>query len=289
MGSRKATGGRTPIHPLVRWPWTRQGRVKAILRAFGPGRPDLFVDPFLGGGAFPLWAWSQGHITRMLIGDSTRRLMAALDTVRMHPEPVAMAMAALPRKSWREVFVHVREHVQASDPDSHDPVDVAFFLWLNRAVTGGAVRLRQDGRINASAGAFRILRLPEREHIIQVAGALRHAGLHCGDWRETLARLEPVSTWVLLDVPRPSGGRWPMLHHGPPVDRGDVAREARRLSRAWRTRVVVLDEATRASRRLYADAGLVLVTSYGRGGGGHGRRTLEGIWTGALTCPHPPM
>lgn len=183
----KWAGGKNNLLPII---------VPALLAGQTRGAPlPVYIEPFLGGGAVFFALHRLKALSRIVLGDRNRELIATYVAVRDAPGEVLKAAA-----EWEtdaDAYYAVRE----LDPAALSPVVAAArVLYLNRNGFNGLYRLNSAGRFNVPHGRYAQPQKLDAENLHAASEALKDVELVCGDFDEILAAA-PAGAVAYLDPP----------------------------------------------------------------------------------------
>lgn len=182
----------TPYPPMVKWPGSKRS-IASRLSALMPAC-DLYLEPFLGGGALLPLRPSKAAI----VGDTVPELVELWIMVRDEPENVAAEY----ERRWTELQQHghtVFYKYRDSFNSSRNPHDL---LFLSRTCVNGLIRFNKNGDFNNSLHHTRPGINPEWLQTILIKWSQALVGVEFGvlDYRETLSRAVPGAV-AFLDPP----------------------------------------------------------------------------------------
>lgn len=192
--------------PFLKWPGGKRRLADAILARL-PERCDLYVEPFLGGGAVALLVLAEGRCERAVLGDVNADLVATWQVVRDRPYALAREVLALGDRT-RERFAQVRAEFNAhaapvggaqvtldallATPNAPGPDDAlrqaARMVWLSKACFNGLWRVCSRGRFNTAPGDSTGPVELDADHLLAVSTLLQRAELVAGDFGPLLQR-----------------------------------------------------------------------------------------------------
>lgn len=178
----KRTNGRPTPRPFLKWAGGKRGLMSQIMHRLPDGPIDLYVEPFLGGGAVFLELARQGRIRRAVLGDRNPELAHTWMVVQEDPEGLIAALEQWPVDA--ETYSYVRDELdplQLSDTDR-----AARVLWLNRTCFNGLYRKNRKGRFNVPFGKPRSVNF-DPENIRAVSRALVGVSIANADFGELVA------------------------------------------------------------------------------------------------------
>ncbi|MCB9540355.1 MAG: Dam family site-specific DNA-(adenine-N6)-methyltransferase [Myxococcales bacterium] len=165
MSSRGAKRPRP--HPFLKWAGGKYTKLPALLERLPEGPIDLYVEPFLGGGALFLELARQGRIRRAILNDRNPELVETWQAIAADPDGVYDET-----QSWyndEQSYYEVRQ-AQYDTPNRR----AARVLWLNRTCFNGLYRINRSGQFNVPYGHYKKVRF-DHANLRAVSKALREA------------------------------------------------------------------------------------------------------------------
>lgn len=176
--------------PPVKWAGGK-GQLIAQLGPLFPSDFDLYIEPFVGGGAVFF------HLSppKAVLVDSNPELINFYIVVRDKLQDLLVDLQK--HQNDRDYYYSVR----ALDPEKMDPVSRASrFLYLNKTGYNGLWRVNKEGKHNVPFGRYKNPRIVDRKNLILVSRVLRHAEIIWGDFSRSLDYVSP-GTFAYLDPP----------------------------------------------------------------------------------------
>ncbi len=176
--------------PPVKWAGGK-GQLIAQLGPLFPSDFDLYIEPFVGGGAVFF------HLSppKAVLVDSNPELINFYIVVRDKLQDLLVDLQK--HQNDRDYYYSVR----ALDPEKMDPVSRASrFLYLNKTGYNGLWRVNKEGKHNVPFGRYKNPRIVDRKNLILVSRVLRHAEIIRGDFSRSLDYVSP-GTFAYLDPP----------------------------------------------------------------------------------------
>ena len=157
-----------------------------------------YIEPFLGGGAMALWLASQGHASKMKLGDVEEELITAYSTLVSNPDGVLQLLRSLFEfGTSEEVYYQVRGTSPETDEES-----AARTIYLNRLCFNGLYRKNKSGEFNVPYGKKQ---KDLHEDVLQAAAiALQGATFVAGDF-ELLTDWASQGDVIYADPPYDGG------------------------------------------------------------------------------------
>ena len=185
--------------PFLKWAGGKRSLLPEIMARMPDGDIDLFIEPFLGGGAVFLDLVRQGRIKKAILNDRNPELVHTWRMVR--DEPGALIEAVRQWEPDEETYYKVR----AIEADTLSDVErAARVLWLNRTCYNGLYRINRSGRFNVPFGRYKRVQLVDEDNLWAVSEALQCATLYDIDFAGVMA-MAGEGTVVYCDPPY-----WPL-------------------------------------------------------------------------------
>jgi DNA adenine methylase len=156
-----------------------------------PKNFDLYIEPFVGGGAMFF------HILpeRSILIDNNSELINFYETVR---DSVSDLIDDLKVHKNDEEYYYI---MRSLDPKNMDPVKRASrFLYLNKTAYNGLWRVNKSGQFNVPFGRYRSLKIFDEENLIAVSDLLKRSKIFFGDFEMVLDHATR-GTFVYFDPP----------------------------------------------------------------------------------------
>ena len=134
-----------PLKPFLKWAGGKRSLLPEILNRIPDERFELYVEPFLGGGALFLELYRQGRIERAILNDRNPELINTWKMVRDEPDAVVDVF-----NRWAPTEEEYYE-VRALDEAALSGVIAARVIWLNRHCFNGLYR-ESSGQFNVPFG-----------------------------------------------------------------------------------------------------------------------------------------
>ena len=183
------------LKPFLKWAGGKRSLLPEILTRIPDERFELYVEPFLGGGALFLELYKQGRIERAILNDRNPELINTWKMVRDQPDAVVDTF-----KQWTptaEGYYAVR----ALDEARLNSVErAARVIWLNRHCFNGLYRLNRSGQFNVPFGKYKRVPTIDIDNLYNVSEALQCATLYQLDFSGVMAMAGEASL-VYCDPP----------------------------------------------------------------------------------------
>lgn len=167
---------------------------------FAPPTVGRLVEPFVGSAALSIAAAYRGIARRFLLNDLNKPLTDLLQLIINKPEKIIASYAEL----WNDQLGREREFYDEIRTQFNQTQCPALFLYLLARCVKASVRYNANGEFNQAPDNRRKGRHPASMHqeIIGVSQLLQgKAEVICGDFRQTLDLIDPMTDFVYLDPP----------------------------------------------------------------------------------------
>ncbi|MGB9595136.1 MAG: DNA adenine methylase [Candidatus Poribacteria bacterium] len=175
---------------------------------------DIYVEPFVGGGAFFFLLKNKYEIKQTFLIDINRELVLAYKTIQKNPLKLIQKLKDLEEKfiklsgkAKKELFYEIRglynDQMKNFDYNnfSKDWVErSAFMIFLNKTCFNGLFRQNSKREFNVSYGDYKNPKICNIENIIQVSKALERSEIINGDF-EVSEKFIKEKTFVYFDPP----------------------------------------------------------------------------------------
>ena len=187
------------VKPFLKWAGGKRSLLPEILNRVPDESFELYVEPFLGGGALFLELYQQGRIKKAILNDRNPELINTWKMVRDQPAAIMDTV-----KRWAPTSESYYE-VRALDEKGLSAVErAARVIWLNRHCFNGLYRLNKSGRFNVPFGKYKKVPTIDEANLYAVSEALQCATLYQLDFSGVLA-MAGEGSLVYCDPPY-----WPM-------------------------------------------------------------------------------
>jgi len=184
------------IAPVVKWAGGKSQLLPNLLELI-PKRFNLFVEPFLGGGAMTLSILPKHAI----LNDSNMELINMYKTVRDNVEELILKLGKFSNTS--ECFYNVRSWDREESYNTLDCVTkAARILYLNKTCYNGLFRVNSGGQFNAPFGRYKNPDFINEKGLIALSSYLNNPDIciKCGDYQSCIEAITK-GTFVYIDPP----------------------------------------------------------------------------------------
>lgn len=170
------------IKPFLKWAGGKRSLLPEIMTRIADETFELYVEPFLGGGALFLELYRQGRIGRAILNDRNPELINTWKMVRDAPDEVVDTF-----KRWTPTAEGYYE-VRALHESALSAVErAARVIWLNRHCFNGLYRLNRSGQFNVPYGKYKRVPTIDVANLYGVSEALQCATLYQLDFSGVMA------------------------------------------------------------------------------------------------------
>jgi DNA adenine methylase len=183
-------GQKERVPPFLRWAGGKRWLASRIHEVIGSLEYRDYYEPFLGGGSIFFGLNPSG---RSFLSDLNAELVETYRQVRKNPKGVFAALIA--HENTPDHYYELRE----VSPES--PIErAARFIFLNHTSFNGLYRVNRNGMYNVPYGYRPSPKIPDEQHLINVAHRLKNSNLAIGDFR-TAVKSARKADLVFLDPP----------------------------------------------------------------------------------------
>ena len=165
--------------PFLKWAGGKRWLAGEIQR-WVPAKYNLYLEPFLGGGACFFHLEPQ----RAVLSDTNSDLIETYRAIQVDPSAVRSALKRHKTAHSDGYYYEMRSRCPSDSVER-----AARFLYLNRTCWNGLYRVNLKGEFNVPRGTKDLILLPD-EDFKDVARALAKAEVQCCDFAQTLARAQ---------------------------------------------------------------------------------------------------
>jgi DNA adenine methylase len=169
---------------------------------------DVYVEPFVGGGAFFFYLKSKYTIAKAYLLDANKDLIGAYKVVQQYPHELIDQLRtleekylSLPEAGRKEFYYEIRTLYNAQKQSDTNWVQrAAYMIFLNKTCYNGLYRLNSKGEFNTPYGKYKNPKICDAENILQASEALQDVEIICADFEESREYISK-GTLVYLDPP----------------------------------------------------------------------------------------
>ncbi len=179
--------------PFLKWAGGKS-QLFAQMREWFPSEFDVYVEPFLGGGA----VFFRLLPDRAILSDLNAELMNVYRTVQSDVHPLMKVLDEHElRKTDKDYYYKVREWI----PETLDPVArAARTIFLNKTCYNGLYRVNSKGQFNVPFGRYKNPQLYDEDNLLACSQALQGKLLLAADYQHAMAYARQ-GDFVYLDPP----------------------------------------------------------------------------------------
>lgn len=195
-----------PARPFLKWAGGKAKLAEQLTRLAPPLRSyDVYIEPFLGGGAFYFHLRNQNGIRCAFLSDRNQALVTTYLAVREHTKALIERLYSLqrwhrenPEASYREA----RNRFNGLPGDAAPEIVASLFIYLNKTCFNGLYRVNKHGAFNTPIGKFKTQpTICDVDTILAAERALRLANITRADFETTIMRHATRESFVYLDPP----------------------------------------------------------------------------------------
>jgi DNA adenine methylase len=175
---------------------------------------EVYVEPFVGGGAFFFYLKSNYVIKKAYLFDINKDLIVAYKVVQVYPHALIERLLSIEKEylslsedEQRKFFYEIRDLYNSQKKEfdfsnlSEDWVSrAAYMIFLNRTCYNGLYRLNRNGEFNVPYGKYKNPKICDKENILEASKALQNTEIICADFEES-KRYISKGALVYLDPP----------------------------------------------------------------------------------------
>lgn len=195
------------LAPIVQWVGGKRQLLKTIVPLL-PKKIDLYVEPFLGGGALLF----ELQPSKAIINDFNRELMNLYSTVRESPEELLRVLREHNKRNCKSYYCEIRNLDRDSEAFERlsSAERAARIAYLNKTCFNGLFRVNQKGQFNSSYGSNSNPNIINKLGILAMHNYFKEQDIRllAGDYKDALEvalkEIEEESiedTFVYLDPP----------------------------------------------------------------------------------------
>jgi len=178
------------LKPPAKWAGGKT-QLLSQLRPLFPKRFDLYLEPFVGGGA----VFFDLQPDRAVLIDSNFELINFYQVVKNNLDELLQDLEQ--HKNEKDYYYKVR----SLDPEQMASIERASrFLFLNKTCFNGLWRVNKKGKFNVPFGRYKSPNFRDEKNLRLVNIALQNAEIRCDDFSVVLEYATPGS-FVYLDPP----------------------------------------------------------------------------------------
>jgi len=175
---------------------------------------DVYVEPFVGGGAFFFYLKSNYVIKKAYLFDINKDLVIVYKVVQTSPQALVEQLYSIERRYFslpedeqkkfyyeiRDLYNRQKKEFDFSNFNKDWIVRAAYMIFLNKTCYNGLYRLNKNGEFNVPYGKYKNPKICDKENLFEASKALQNTEIVCADFEES-KRYISKGTLVYLDPP----------------------------------------------------------------------------------------
>ncbi len=205
--------------PFLKWAGGKRQLLNEIEKNLPPDisktrQIDLYIEPFVGGGALLFYLLSNYSVKKSIINDINPDLILAYKIVKLYPEDLIKKLKivkkeylSLPYEERKEYYYNNLRNkfnelkINYSKPDTKLSIEkVALLIALNKTCFNGLYRQNNKGEFNVPIGRYKNPRILDEENVRRASTVLKNTQIFYGSYDSIKIPKEP-KTFVYLDPP----------------------------------------------------------------------------------------
>ena len=199
------------IKPFLKWAGGKGqllDEIKSCLPSSIGDRFDIYVEPFIGGGAvFFYIAQNYENIKKYYIYDVNQDLVNAYNIIKHEVkslitilEEMEMKFSCKTEDEQKEYFYEIREQFNQEKFSEPCPKITAKLIFLNRTCFNGLYRVNRKGLFNVPFGKYKNPKICNADNLLNIATLLKNAEIKCADFEDSIKHMNE-KTFVYFDPP----------------------------------------------------------------------------------------
>jgi DNA adenine methylase len=199
--------------PFLKWAGGKSQLINALEERLPPPIKnsrtiDVYVEPFVGGGAFFFYLKSNYKINKAYLLDTNKDLIVAYKVVQNEPYKLIDQLRLIEEKylslsgtEQEQFYYEIRSLYNTQRRADTDLIQrAAYMIFLNKTCYNGLYRLNRKGEFNTPYGRYKNPKICDAENILQASKALQDVEIVCADFEESRDYISKA-TLVYLDPP----------------------------------------------------------------------------------------
>lgn len=189
--------------PFLKWAGGKRQLLDVLNNSLPPSvrknrKIDLYVEPFIGGGAFLFHLLSNYHISKAIINDINPDLMITYYVVKTFPNELITQLDEIQniylnfneekRKKYYYTVLRKNFNELKTDFNTEEKkkwiTKASLFISLNRLCFNGLFRQNSRGEFNVPAGKYKNPKILDSENILAASKILSHTQICCGNFND---------------------------------------------------------------------------------------------------------
>jgi DNA adenine methylase len=196
--------------PFIKWAGGK-GQLLSQLDAFLPnglkdGETDVYIEPFVGGGAMLFHILNNYDVKRAVIADINKELINVYRCVKSDLAGVINELKII-AEGYAEAtdrqayFYRAREYYNSTEINGTlDSLKAAGFIFLNKACFNGLYRVNKNGEFNVPFGGYKNPNILGEDNLRAVSALLKKVEIVHGEYKE-VQKYAGEKTFVYFDPP----------------------------------------------------------------------------------------
>jgi len=196
--------------PFVKWAGGKGQLINTLDELFpkrlAEGKIDVYIEPFVGGGAVLFHILQKYKIKKAIINDINKELINCYLCIKKDAEQVIKILKTLEKEyltaeKRNEYYYKVRQRYNTITLNSHlDFEKCADFIFLNRTCYNGLYRVNKSGKFNVPHGRYKNPTICDQDNLRLCANLLQKVQIYHGDYTQVLKEYDE-KTFIYFDPP----------------------------------------------------------------------------------------
>ena len=175
---------------------------------------DLYIEPFVGGGALLFHLLSNYSVKKNIINDINPDLMLSYKVIKLFPKDLINKLKKIEREYLPLGYEQRKEYfynnlripynklkIDYTTPNTKTSIEkVALLIALNKTRFNGLFRQNSKGEFNVPFGRYANPRILDENNILNVSHLLKNTEIFCGSY-ESIKILKDTKAFIYLDPP----------------------------------------------------------------------------------------
>jgi DNA adenine methylase len=208
-----------PAKPFLKWAGGKRQLLNEIDKNLPPKilktkEIDLYIEPFVGGGALLFYLLSNYSIKKSVINDINPDLILSYNVIKLFPkdlikklEKIEKEFLPLEYEQRKKYFYnnlripYNKLEVDYTTPNTKTSIEkVALLIALNKTCFNGLFRQNSKGEFNVPFGRYINPRILDKDNILNVSNLLKNTEIFCGSY-ESIKIPKDTKAFVYFDPP----------------------------------------------------------------------------------------
>ncbi len=205
--------------PFLKWAGGKRQLLNEIEKNLPPNiletkKIDLYIEPFVGGGALLFHLLSNYSVKKSIINDINPDLILAYKIIKLYPEDLIKKLKivekeylSLPYGERKEYYYNNLRNkfnelkINYSKPNTKLSIEkVALLIALNKTCFNGLYRQNNKGKFNVPIGRYKNPKILDEENLRAASTLLKNTQIFYGSYDSIKIPKEPKA-FVYLDPP----------------------------------------------------------------------------------------